>query len=347
MTTAKRPKHPRAIVGVDLGATSLSAGLVTRDGEILDVVEAATNEHGANGVEQIIDIVRELHTRARRRGIDVEGVGVGLPGIVDTDKGMMTGDGGTLVPELAKIPLADRIREATGLLTFVENDVNALALAEHRYGVGRGARSLVVLALGTGPGGGIVLNGELVRGRSGYGGEFGHVPVMLDGPPCVCGGHGCMSFYVAGVLLARRARQALPDHPGSKLLAMAGGDAEAITARTVFEAAAAGDALAVGLVDQACEALAAGLGIILNSLNPDVVVVTGGLAAPFRDLEADVLRRTARYAFARVLADTIIRIVPSSKRDTVRGGAALFLYESERRDRAARRPSSARPRKRG
>jgi glucokinase len=156
-----------------------------------------------------------------------------------------------------------------------------------------------------------------------------------------------MSFYVAGVLLARRARQALPDHPGSKLLAMAGGDAEAITARTVFEAAAAGDALAVGLVDQACEALAAGLGIILNSLNPDVVVVTGGLAAPFRDLEADVLRRTARYAFARVLADTIIRIVPSSKRDTVRGGAALFLYECERRDRAARRPSSARPRKRG
>ena len=341
-------KDASVIIGVDVGATSLSGGLVTREGEILDVVEQPMHEHGpGSGVEQLLDVIRDLDARARHREIEVEGVGAGLPGIVDVDKGMMTGDGGNLVPEFAKVPITDRIHEVTGLSAFVDNDVNALALAEYRYGAGRGARSLVVLALGTGTGGGIIVNGELMRGRGGYAGEFGHVPVMLNGLPCSCGGHGCMNEYIAGDALARRAKQALPDHPGSKLLALAGGDASAITTRTIFEAARAGDALAGALVDQASEALGAGLAVILNGLNPDLVVITGSLATPFLDLEADLLRRTAKYAFARVLADTTIRIVPSSKRETVRGGAALFLYESERRDGDARGRTTARARRRG
>jgi glucokinase len=336
----------RAIISVDFGATSMAAGLVTPDGTVLDLVEEATSAHAGAGVERLLDAVGLLRNRAKARGFRVEGVGVGLPGIVDVDKGMMTGDGGNLVPEFARVPIADRIREATGLPVFVDNDVNAMALAEHRYGAGRDARSLVVLALGTGPGGGVILEGTLVRGRDGYGGEFGHVPVVLDGPSCRCGGHGCMAHYVSGALIAQRARLAVRAHPGSKLVALAGGDPEAITSRLVFEASAAGDGLAAGLVDEACEALAAGLGVILNSLNPDVIVITGGMAAAFLELEAELLRRTARYAFPRVLAGATIRITPSSKRDSVRGGAALFLYESERRRRGGRRQAAATRRKR-
>jgi len=345
--TSRAPAKPQVFIGVDVGATSLSGGLVTSDGDVLEVLERRTREDGeGSALDRILAVIAALVAEAHRRGSSVEGIGVGLPGIVDVDKGMMAGDV-YLIPDIEKVPIAERIREATGLPVFLDNDVNALALAEARFGAGRGAASFAMLALGTGPGGAFILNGELMRGRNGYGGEFGHVPVMLDGPPCVCGGHGCLAVFISHFGLVRRGRQAAMEHPDSGLFALAGGDPAAVTPRIVFAAAADGDPVAAALVDRACEAVAATLGMILNGLNPDVVVVTGGMAAALVPLERDIMRRTARYAFARILADTTIRIVASSKRDTVRGGAALVMYESERRDRAPRRATSARARKRG
>ena len=322
----------RAIIGVDVGGTFLSGGLVTRDGAILSAVAHRTHEHGeGTGVEQVLRVIRGLHAEAQARGIEVEGVGVGLPGIVDVDKGMMVGDV-FLVPELAKFPVVERIRETTGLPVALDNDVNALALAEHRWGAGRGARSQVLLALGSGPGGAVILNGELVRGRNGYGGEFGHVPVSPDGPHCLaCQAPGCASGSLAAEMIARYAREAVRQRPDSKILALAGGSVEAVTARTVFEAAHEGDEVARLFVDRACHALAVIFSIVLNSLNPDVVVVTGGMVPSLLPLESEILARAARYVFPRVLADATIRFVPLTKHDTVRGGAALFLYERERR----------------
>jgi glucokinase len=334
--TAVKRRGPRAIIGVDVGATSLAGGLVTRNGAVLAVHERATRRHGAgSALDLILDVVRALQADARQRAIDVAGVGVGLPGIVDVDKGIMIGDV-YLVPELGKTAIAERIREATGLTVFIDNDVNALALAEYRWGPRR-VNALAMLALGSGPGGALVINGDVVRGRSGFAGEFGHVPVMLNGPPCMCGGHGCLSLFLSAELLSHEARRLSVDQPGSKLLALAGGDPAAITSPVLFTAAAAGDPVAATLVDRACEALGAGVGMIINALNPDVVVVTGGMAAAFVPLETDVLRRVAKYTTPRVLADTTIRLAPASKQQTVRGGAALFLYELARRRRAPRR----------
>jgi glucokinase len=335
-----------AIIGMDLGGTSLSAGLVTHGGEVLHVVERATHEHGpGTAVEQMLEVVARVHGEARSRGIAVDGVGVGLPGIADVEKGRMIGDV-MLIPEVTKVPVAERIREVTGLPAFLDNDVNALALAESRYGSGHGVRSLVLLAIGSGPGGALVVDGELFRGHGGFAGEFGHVPLGMDGPPCACGGHGCASLYLSGAVLARRASVAVADGGSPTLLGLAGGDPSAITARTIFDAARAGDSLAAGMVDRACEALAALLGIIINGLNPELIVVTGGMLESLTRLEADILRRAGRYAFARAIAATTIRFAPSAKRDTVRGGAALFLYESERRRRALG-GTPARPRRRG
>jgi glucokinase len=350
VTRASTPKaRPgTVIVGVDVGATTMSGGLVTRDGEVLEVVELPTHEHGPRtAVEQLLGMIRDLMAEGRRRRIRVEGVGVGLPSIVDVEKGMMTTEG-NLVPEFAGVPIGERIREVTGVPAFVDNDVNALALAEHWYGAGRDVRSLVLLALGTGPGGAVILNGELVRGRSGYGGEFGHVPFLPDGPRCMaCGAPGCACVYLAGELIARGAREAVRARPGSLLLRMAGGAAEAVTARTVFEAARAGDETARALVDRACEALGVVLGTVLNTLNPDLVVVTGGMAPSLLPLKGEILRRVGEHTFARVLADTTIRLLTSSKRDTVRGGAALFLYETARRSRRPEGPALVVKRKRG
>jgi glucokinase len=210
---------------------------------------------------------------------------------------------------------------------FVDNDVNALALAEWRFGAGRGARSLVVLAPGTGFGAGIILDGRLVRGVAGFGGEFGHTPVKFDGPPCWCGGRGCLAVYASGRGIAEAARARVAGHDESPLLLAAGGVAQRITAELVFRAAADGEPVAAAVVDEACRALGAMLATIVNGLNPEVVVVTGGVAGSLAALEKQILAAAAEHAFARALAATRITIVPGDKRLTMRGAAALVLYE--------------------
>src|SRR2546422_847923 len=163
-----------------------------------------------------------------------------------------------------------------GLPACVDNDVNALALGEWMFGAGRGARSLVVLAAGTGFGAGVVLEGRLVRGAGGFGGELGHAPVRFDGPRCWCGGRGCLALYASGRGIVDSARARVAGHAQAPLLKAAGGDPMGITAAGVFHAAAEGDSVAASVVDEACQALGAMIGIVVNGLNPEIIIVTGG-----------------------------------------------------------------------
>jgi len=321
-----------AIIGIDVGGTTISGGLVTPEGKVVDVVQVATHRDGrGTAVETLLEVVDGLVSDAAARGLPPLGIGVGLAGPVDAETGLIRSRENH-IPEFYLVPLAERIGARTGLAAFVDNDVNALALAEWMFGFGRGTASLVLLAIGTGTGGGVILNNALVRGHCGYGGEFGHMTVNFRGPLCVCGGRGCLSTYVDGFQIAAQARSLARRFP-SPLLGLADDDPEAITSAMVFEAAAAGDALAAGIVNEACEALAAGLGSIVNAFNPEIIVVTGGVANSLALLEADIVRRTATYALRPALTQTQIAIVPSDKRETVRGGAALVLYELARRER--------------
>jgi predicted NBD/HSP70 family sugar kinase len=322
----------RMIIGVDVGGTTISGGFVTSEGKVVDVVQVATHRDGrGTAVETLLEVVDGLVGDAAARGFTPLGIGVGLAGPIDAATGTMRSRENH-IPEFHLVPLAERIGARTGLAAFVDNDVNALALAEWMFGLGRGTASLVLLAIGTGMGGGVILNDTLVRGHIGYAGEFGHIPVNFRGPLCVCGGRGCLSTYVDGFQIAMQART-LARRSHSLLLSLAGDDPDAITSAMVFEAAAGGDTLATRIVDDACEALAAGLGSIVNAFNPELLVVTGGVASSLASLEADVVRRTATYALRPALAHTQIAIVPSDKRETVRGGAALVLYELARRER--------------
>ena len=322
-----------AILAADVGGTAIAVGLVTAEGTVLVQRQASTRERGT-ALETLDALLTDLVATSRAEGIRVVGIGVGVPGAVDAEAGVI-GDDVQNVPELARLPLAETLRSRFGLPAFVDNDVNALALGEWTFGEGRGARSLVLLAIGTGVGGGIILDGQLVRGAAGYGGELGHISVNFDGRPCFCGGQGCLKAYVAGPDIAAAARQKLTSHSDSEILALAGGDPAAVTAAHVFGAAAAGDPLAAGLVEEVCQALGAGLGAVVNGLNPEVVLVTGGVAESLKPLEPAILRWTGRYAFSRALASTRIAVLSLDKRATVRGGAALFLYE------AARKPGTA------
>ena len=316
-----------AVLGVDVGGTTTAAGVVTAGGDVLIEAQAPTHREGrGRALETIVGLIESLRAGAASRGIVVDGIGVGVPGIVDPDSGRI-GNEIHHVPELAGQPLAALLAARFALPVFVDNDVNALALGEWTFGAYRGAHSLVVLAPGTGFGAGIVLDGRLVRGVAGFGGELGHAPVKFDGPPCWCGGRGCLALYASGRGIAEAARALVARDPGAALLGAAGGDPLAITAPLVFRRAAEGDPVAAAIVDQACQALGAMIGVIVNGLNPEVIVVTGGVAASFAALETKVLAAAAEYAFKRALASTRVRIVPGDKRLTMRGAAALVLYE--------------------
>jgi glucokinase len=325
---------PDLLIGVDVGASTISAGLVRSNGTVLDTVQAAT--HGAGGVaDTILASIDRVRAQAAERGLPVAGIGVGLPGVVEVEKGYMRAMPATPLSDLCDVPLASLIQERTGLDVFVDNDVNALSLGEWMFGLGRGVASLVTVAIGTGVGGGLIVDGTLVRGRLNTAGEIGHVAVGLTGAPCVCGGVGCLTAYLGGGLVPERARERLARYPESAVLARAGGDPTRIDAPGLFEAAAAGDPLAREVVDEACEALAIGIGTLVNLLNPEVIVITGGVATSLAPLARDILRRARRRAFPEVLDATMVRVAPADKRSTVRGGAALVRYELGRRGRAA------------
>jgi glucokinase len=329
------------VVGVDVGASTISVGLVLPDGTVLGAAQAPT-DGGEAATDTISRLVDRALGRADQQGLRVAGIGIGLPGLVDVEKGAMRSMDGAWMPELADLPLAALIRARSGHAVFVDNDVNALTLAEWMFGHAVGASSLVTVAIGTGIGAGIVLNGTLVRGHISAAGEIGHMAVSLDGPVCVCGAVGCLGTYLAGRLIPDRARERLDRFPDSAVLGPAGGDPLRISAVAIFAAAAAGDPLARAVVDEACEALAVALGTLTSLLNPEIIVVTGGVASSLAPLKADILARTRRRALTRVLDATAVHVVPADKRSTVRGGAALVLYELSRQDEApARQPAQA------
>lgn len=315
------------LVGVDVGGTTTSAGLVTASGEVL--IEAQAPTHGAGpgrALETIVGLIETVRAGALARGVAIEGIGVGLPGIIDAARGLV-GAEIPHVPELAGQPIAAVLAERFGLPVFIDNDVNALALGEWTFGAARGARSLVVLAPGTGFGAAIVLEGRLVRGVAGFGGELGHTPVKFDGRPCWCGGRGCLAVYAGGRGIAEAARALAASPSGAGLAAAVGGDVPAITAEIVFRLAAEGDPAAMAIVDEACQALGAMIGTVVNGLNPEVVLVTGGVARSFAALEPRIMKAAAEYALERALAATRVSIVAGDKRLTMRGAAALVLYE--------------------
>jgi glucokinase len=321
----------RATIGVDVGATTISGGLVTPDGDILHARQLPTRGGPATVVGRLLDVIDDLVREARTRGVSVDGVGVGVAGPVDPRTGTMLAHPSNALPELAQLPLADDIRRMVPGPVFIDNDGNALALAEWTWGVGRGARSLALFAIGTHVGGGIILDDALVRGRGGFAGEFHLLPVDFDGPPCPPLGRGCLGEYVCGDAIASEARQqVLTGSGGAHLLERAGGDPAWITSELVFQAATDGDPVAKAIADRACEALAAGIGFVVSALNPEVVVVTGGVARSLAPLQEELRRRAGAYALEPALAQTRLHVVSGDKGQTARGGAALVRYELER-----------------
>jgi glucokinase len=268
------------VVGVDVGATKLAAGVVSPGGEVLNRVRLPTASSPEGLLETIVRAISEV-----REGYEVGAACLTVPGNVLSAKNMVI-----FSPNLHAIegiPLKDELEPRIGLPLTVENDNNAAAWGEFRYGAGSGAEHFVYVGLGTGIGGGIVIHGELLRGAQGSAGELGHVTIDPTGPRCACGNRGCLEAYSSGSAIERRAREVAAEQPYSALGRLA--SERRVLGEDVGRLAREGDEASLSVLEEAGRWLGIGLAGFVNIFNPEVVAVGGGVMA-----SGDLILKPAR-----------------------------------------------------
>ena len=293
MRTATGEPHA---IGLDIGGTKIAGGVVTAAGVVLERTRVPTPPADeAATLAAMVAVVDELRARHPR----VDAIGVGAAGLVEWPRGRLR-----WAPHNAyrRLELRRFLHERTGLPTVVDNDARAAAWAEARFGAGAGTDDLVLVAVGTGIGGGLVLDGAVYRGTAGFGGEVGHMIVAPDGDPCDCGNRGCLETMASGSALGRAARAVAAADPGGRLATLAGGP-QRVTGEIVFQAAKEGDQAAIALFERTGYWLGVGIASLITIFDPDMVVVGGGLAATGEVLLAPARASMERYVFGRAHRD--------------------------------------------
>jgi len=295
-------------IGIDVGATGIAGGIVDSDGCVIrEIVLSTRPERGYEKiVMDIAYIINTLKSRLQEDGVKIENVGVGIPGVAD-EKGdviycVNLGWKGE--------PLGRNLKKLTGLEAFTENDANAAALAEHAYGSMKGADSGVMLTLGSGVGGGIILGGRLHRGFSGVAAEIGHMAVGENFYNCTCGRNGCLETFASARALERYFMKLVEYADEESSALQAAGEGDKVDARLIFEAAKKGDLLSLMAVSRLSRYLAKGIVNIINMLDPEVIVLGGGVskAGSFlldmtrEQVESELLYKGVRHARIKLAA---------------------------------------------
>ncbi len=269
--------NSKLAIGVDLGATTVKTGVVSHDGNIL--YQSKLPSHGEQGP---VAVVKQLEISVRDAmqhtdGQAVAGIGIGAPGMVN-DRGVVQSP-----PNFARweaVPLRDEMKKLfSGVVIQVENDANAAAIAEAKFGAGRQYPNFLFVIWGTGVGGGIILNGQIYHGPTGGAGEIGHISIDHNGPECNCGSRGCVEAFVGQRYLSKRASERLKSNPESKILDLVGGDMTKIEPFYIAEAAHDGDALATEILTEAGRLLGVAIGAVMNTLDLRVSIIGGGISA--------------------------------------------------------------------
>ena len=290
-------------IGIDVGGTNLKAGLVNEEGTIVAVERTPLDFQGP---EPFAETLAQLAAAVMERGgvevKDVAYVGMGIPGAVKGGEILYTAN----IP-MKNVPLEALFRKHLDLPVLLGNDADCAAVGEWSCGVGRGTKHFIVITLGTGVGGGMILNGKLYSG-CGAGGEVGHIVIKQDGVPCNCGRRGCWEAYASATGLIRETKEAMEQHPESALHAVAAANG-GVEGRTAFQAAEQGDETALAVCRAYAEYLAAGLTSLVNILHPEAVALGGGVAAAPEHLLLEPVREiVARECYARHV-DQVPRII--------------------------------------
>lgn len=312
----------KAALGVDIGGTKVAIGVVSREGKIIvqqraPMVASGSAEAGLDAVTVAIDSMLSNTT------MEIESIGICAPGPLDPTRGIVLNPPN--VPCWRNFPLAEKVSAKYRVPVKVDNDANAAALAETLWGVARGFRYVFYATIGTGIGSGIVFDGSIYHGNTGSAGEGGHVSIDYHGPVCACGKRGCIEILAAGPAIGLRARSKIATEPtrGSLLVSLAGGDVAAVTSETVGRAYAQGDALAREILLDTVDLLAPWLGNIVDLLDPDVIVIGGGVAVMLKPFFDELKRRLPSWCVNPHVSDIPLLMAHYGADAGIAGGAAL------------------------
>lgn len=301
-------------IGVDVGGTKIAAGLATPEGEILDEVRYPS----PNSPEKLIDTIARAVLEVKD-GHEVGGACLAVPGLILAQENKVIFSPNLRCVE--GIPLKDALEPKIEIPLTIENDGNAAAWGEFRFGVGSEAEHLVFITLGTGIGGGVITHGVLMRGAQGSGGELGHVTVQATGPRCACGNHGCLEALASGTAIGRRARELAVENPESALGRLA--TRRQILGEDVTELAREGDEVALSVLKETGTWLGVGLAGFINIFNPEVVAVGGGVMEA-GDLILEAARREVKIRSRPPSSDLAeVKVATLGPKSGVLGAAAL------------------------
>jgi glucokinase len=317
----------RKVLAFDLGGTKFAFGVVAEDGTVLGSgrVETRAEKGAAQAVSRVAAAAHQLLADLKLKPSDLCALGIASPGPLDTVRGCV--DGSPNLPGWTGYPIEGELSKSFGgLPARIDNDCNAAALGEYLFGAGKGKKNVVYITISTGIGGGAVIDGRLMRGANGNAAELGHIPLTMDGPRCGCGNHGCWEAYASGTAIARRTREALSAGRASSITGFAG-SIDQVTTHHLFQALTQKDPLAVEIWDQSIDYLGRGLGAVINTFNPDVIVVGGGVTAAGDALFVPMRAKANHYAFPRLAA--VCTIVPAALGGNVGVvGAAACAFEA-------------------
>jgi len=290
--------NKRYFIGVDLGGTNIKFGIVSLKGKVLQKgMLSAQVDLGRDAIlKNINKAVEESLSFAKAKKIKIKGIGVGSPGTVNLNSGKIEGSCPNL-PQMVNVNLKGWLSKNFKFPIYVDNDANAMALAEFKFGAAKGYKDALCLTLGTGIGGGIILDGKLFHGSRFAGAEFGHMTICYNGRKCNCGGIGCLEMYASAPATVKEAKRLLHRNKESIIYKLVQGDMSRLTTEIIFEAERKGDVLASDVVNQACAYLGAGIASAVNLLNPEVVVIGGGVSEGGQSFIRRIKKEVKKRAF--------------------------------------------------
>ena len=324
----KPEKRGLPVLAIDLGGTKILTAITSNNGQVIAKERCTTlaDEGPQSVIGRLFSAVDQILTLNNMEPSQLDSIVIAAAGAIDSDRGLVT-----LSPNLpgwSDVPLGDIIQEKYQVDTFLVNDASAAALGEHRFGVGRGTKNLILLTVGTGIGGGIIINGELYLGSNGSAGEIGHMTIDVNGPRCACGYTGCLEVFASGTAMERDAISRITHGEKSSLFEAVEGKIEDITAEKIGVAAQDGDSLALDVIHKAATYLGAGMENLVNIFNPDMIVVGGGVSG-LGDLLLDPARRIVKERAFPISARAVRIVTAQLGNEAGAYGAAIFALKQK------------------
>lgn len=315
-------------VGVDIGGTNVEMGILNELGEIL--IKKSIKTDSKKGAEdtfgRIWTAINSLITELGITKDDIKSIGMGIPGpvlnnsVVKIAANFSWGD---------NFPAKELMEKISGKPVKVGNDVKLIALGETLFGAGRGYKNSITIPIGTGIAAGIIINGTIVEGADGAAGEFGHVVVNKQGYKCGCGLTGCLETYCSATGIIREGKRRLAENKENALYRRINGSIDSLEARDIFDLAKAGDKFCMDIVDWFCEYMAEGIGMLLNILNPEIIIFSGGVARAGDILLDGVKKNLAKYALGMTMENLKFAFGELNEEAGIKGAAALVMNENK------------------